>query len=172
MPNGTLSRSTDSTSAPDIARRLAHWRARIERRRAVQEFKLCVPGAAVVYRLTAPADPDAVLDETISTDPHIPYWATPWASGMALAEVALARLREVVDLRALDLGCGLGLTATALAEAGAGVSAVDCFAESLTFARYNVLRNTGRTLRTHLMDWRTARGARALAGVGADLVVA
>src|SRR5262249_31218601 len=74
------------------------------------------------YDLAAPRDPDAVLDETdaTGTDWHVPYWATPWASGLALAEVVLRRREAVRGRRVLELGCGLGATAAATLEAQGG----------------------------------------------------
>jgi hypothetical protein len=47
------------------------------------------------------------------------------------------------------------------------------FAETLAYCRYNVLRNTGRVVRTLLADWRTAGGQEALVRAGPfDLVLA
>ena len=102
----------------------------------------------------------------------MPYWATPWPSGLALAEVALARRERLAGRRVLELGCGLGTTATALAECGSNALGVDCFAEALAYARYNVARNTDRTLRTLLLDWRTEAGVRWLTSQRADIVLA
>src|SRR5688500_18975874 len=147
-PTGTASQASQSISAVSGQRRVAHWRRRLERRRSVRDLELHVPGAARTYLVAIPADPDAVLDELASPEPHMPYWATPWPSGLALAEVALARRERVAGRRVLELGCGLGTTATALAECGSSPLGVDCFAEALAYARYNVARNTGRTLRT------------------------
>jgi predicted nicotinamide N-methyase len=148
------------------------WRRRLERRRRVSETALHVPGAARPYEIAHPADPDAVLDELDGPEPHMPYWATLWPSGLALVEVALARRESVRGRTVLELGCGLGTTATALAECDARVSGADCFAEALAFARYNVARNTGRNLHPLRLDWRTADGRRQLGEIPADLIVA
>src|SRR3954454_22353042 len=83
--------------------RLAAVHRRLEARRRMQVLELAVPGAPQPYQIAAPADPDAVLDEVAGDlatgppggDPHMPYWATPWASGIALAETALARRAEL-----------------------------------------------------------------------------
>lgn len=174
-PAGTASQESQadqSTSAVSGQRRLTHWRRRLERRRPVRDLELDVPGAARTYLLAIPDDPDAVLDELASPEPHMPYWATPWPSGLALAEVALARREHLAGRRVLELGCGLGTTATALAECGSSPLGVDCFGEALAYARYNVARNTGRTLRTLLLDWRTEAGVRRLAALRADIVLA
>jgi predicted nicotinamide N-methyase len=102
----------------------------------------------------------------------MPYWATPWPSGIALAEVALARRAELQAKPVVELGCGLGITATALVDTGVDVLAVDCFPEALTYTRLNVLRNTGREPRTLLVDWRTAEGRRALSGITTGALLA
>jgi SAM-dependent methyltransferase len=104
---------------------------------------------------------------------HMPYWATPWASGLALAEVALARREHLFGRRVAELGCGLGTTATAALEAGASLLAVDCFPEALVYCLLNTLRNVGRTPHTLLADWRTSAGRRRLRDAGPfDVVLA
>lgn len=56
-----------------------------------------------------------------------PYWAYPWAGGLALAHhLAQGGASVVAGRRVLDLGTGSGLVAIAAARAGAaGVTAVD-----------------------------------------------
>jgi predicted nicotinamide N-methyase len=160
-----------------VARRLAIWRGKLAGRRPVRDLAVTIPGAGEGYVLAAPADPDAVLDETdVAGDGHMPYWATLWASGLFLAEVVLARPEAVRGRRVLELGCGLGATATAVLEAQGGkgrLVAADVFGETLVYCRYNALRNTGRAPRTLLADWRTAEGrARMAGGAPFDLVLA
>ena len=169
-PSGTASHGSESTSG--VERRLLAWRRRLERRRTVRDVALEVPGARRPLQFALPADPDAVLDELASPEPHMPYWATLWPSGLALAEVALARRAQLAGRRVLELGCGLGTSATALAAAGALPTGVDCFGEALAYARYNVLRNTGRQLSTRRLDWRTAEGVERLGQLETELVVA
>ena len=53
------------------------------------------------------------------SDPPPPYWAFPWAGGMALARHILNRPETVAGRRVLDLGAGSGLVAIAAAMAGA-----------------------------------------------------
>ncbi|MGH2368365.1 MAG: class I SAM-dependent methyltransferase [Chloroflexota bacterium] len=157
----------------------------MERHRRVRDLEVAIPGARRTYLIAAPADPDAVLDELAAAqelaglaepEPHLPYWATPWASGLALAEVVLARQGAARGRRVLELGCGLGTTAAAALEAldGAGtLTAADCIAETLAYCRYNALRNAGRAPRLVLADWRTERGREALLRVSPfDLVLA
>ena len=148
------------------------WRRRLERRRRVREVELTIPGAARPYVMAIPADPDGVLDELESPEPHMPYWATLWPSGLALAEVALARRESFVGQLAVELGCGLGATATAVLEAGAALTAVDCFPEALAFCRYNALRNAGGVLQTLLADWRTPEARARLSALTQRIVLA
>jgi predicted nicotinamide N-methyase len=53
------------------------------------------------------------------SDPPPPYWAFPWAGGMALARHILDQPGTVTGRRVLDLGAGSGLVAIAAAMAGA-----------------------------------------------------
>jgi predicted nicotinamide N-methyase len=48
-----------------------------------------------------------------------PYWAYPWAGGMALARHILDRPETVRGRRVLDLGAGSGLVGIAAAKSGA-----------------------------------------------------
>src|SRR4051794_30669422 len=66
---------------------------------------------------------EAASDEA---EPPPPYWAFPWAGGMALARYLLDHPQIVADRRVLDLGAGSGLVAIAAALAGArAVTAAD-----------------------------------------------
>jgi len=74
--------------------------------------------ATGLWRLAAAASP--------KVDPPPPYWAFPWAGGMALARYLAAHADLVAGKRVLDLGSGSGLVAIAAAMAGAvGVLASD-----------------------------------------------
>jgi predicted nicotinamide N-methyase len=48
-----------------------------------------------------------------------PFWAYPWAAGIAIARVVLDHADWVRGLRVLDFGCGGGVAALAAARAGA-----------------------------------------------------
>jgi predicted nicotinamide N-methyase len=48
-----------------------------------------------------------------------PYWAYPWAGGIALARYVLDRPETVAGRRVLDVGAGSGLVGIAAARAGA-----------------------------------------------------
>lgn len=181
---------------PHSEQNLFALRTRLERRRAVRDLHLAIPGAPATYTIAAPADPNAVLDEVAgsfsvrpvgliheaapptghiarSLEPHMPYWATPWASGLALAEAILARRAQVRTRRVLELGCGLGITAAAVLDAGGRLTVADCISETLLYCRYNCLRNARRAPYTLLADWRTTPGRTALLAAGpADLLLA
>jgi predicted nicotinamide N-methyase len=142
------------------------WRRRLERRRRIVDHTITLPGASRPYTIAIPENPDAVLDELDAPGVdlcHMPYWATLWPSGLALAEVVLAQPRMVRDRHVVELGCGLGVTAAAALDAGARLAIADCFPEALAFAQYNARRNTGRTPAVRLADWRTAEGQSLLA---------
>src|SRR5689334_12235478 len=49
-----------------------------------------------------------------------PYWAYPWAGGLALAHFVLDLPASVTGRRVLDFGAGSGLVGIAAAKAGAG----------------------------------------------------
>src|SRR5690242_18119558 len=130
----------------DIAqKRLSRLRHRLDALLPVREVNVPLPRAGQAYRILAPADTDRLLDDAES-DPeqHLPYWAEIWPSGIALADVALARAGELAGQPAIELGCGLGITAAAALAAGARLLAADYSTISLTLCRHNTLANAGR----------------------------
>jgi predicted nicotinamide N-methyase len=159
-------------------RALLSLQRRLEARRPVKRLLVPVPGAPRPYEIAVPANPDGVLDELAralgagsvpqrgGVEPYLPYWATLWPSGLALAEAVLQRRAQVAGRRALELGCGLGVTAVAALQAGARLAVADCFAEALAYCRYNALVNTGAAPRTLLADWRLDAGRRRLVRAG------
>lgn len=58
-------------------------------------------------------------------DSPAPYWAYPWAGGLALARYFSEQPETVAGKRVLDLGAGSGLVGIAAAKAGAVVSAAE-----------------------------------------------
>jgi predicted nicotinamide N-methyase len=52
-------------------------------------------------------------------DPDLPYWAFPWAGGLAIAQYLLDHPAEVAGRSVLDLGAGSGLCGIVAARAGA-----------------------------------------------------
>ena len=142
-----------------------------------------IAGAPQGFVVYAPESPEAVLDDTArdyarrpaTATWFMPYWATPWASGIAAAEAVVADPAPFSSRRVIELGCGLGITAMALAEVGARLVLVDVWPESLAFARFNAVRQggPGAQVRPLLADWRTAAGADLLLRSGPfDAVVA
>ena len=80
--------------------------------RSVPEIRIhSAHEATGLWRLSAAADKGA--------DPPPPYWAFPWAGGMALARHILDRPETVRGRRVLDLGAGSGIVAIASALSGA-----------------------------------------------------
>jgi predicted nicotinamide N-methyase len=91
-----------------------------------------------------------------------PFWAYPWAAGVAIARVVLDHKDWFTGRRVLDFGCGGGIAALAAARAGAReVVANDLDAWALAVARMAAQRQ-GLSL-TLLQEDLTAN-AEALAG--------
>ncbi len=136
-------------------RRLARLRVRLARRLALRDETIALPRSGLEYTLLVPSDHDRLLDEA-EGDPEqqMPYWAEIWPSGVALADLALARPAELVGRPVLELGCGLGVTAIAALGVGADLLATDYSPLSLDLCRHNTLHNAGREPRTLEINWR------------------
>lgn len=90
--------------------------------------------ATGLWRLSEPAED--------GSDPPPPYWAFPWAGGMALARYILDRPTTVTGRRVLDLGAGSGLVAIAAALSGASrVLAAEIDRYALAALRLNAAAN-------------------------------
>jgi predicted nicotinamide N-methyase len=75
-------------------------------------------------------------------DNAAPYWAYPWAGGIALARHILDRPQSVCGRRVLDLGAGSGLVAIAAAKAGASdVLAAEIDRNALAALELNLAAN-------------------------------
>ncbi len=84
-----------------------------------------------------------------------PYWAYPWAGGLALARYILDRPQIAAQRRVLDMGCGGGIVAIAAAKAGASqVTGVDTDPNAIAALGLNAAAN-GVTIRTILGDLTT-----------------
>jgi predicted nicotinamide N-methyase len=134
---------------------LRRLRARLEKQLTLQDVVITLPRSGRDYTILEPSDHDRLLDEA-EADPeqNLPYWAEIWPSGIALADVVLARGAELSGRPVLELGSGLGITATAALEVGAALVAADYSTTSLTLCRYNTLRNAGRVPRLLQFNWR------------------
>ncbi len=81
-----------------------------------------------------------------------PFWAYPWAAGLAIARVVLDHPDWVANRRVLDFGCGGGVAALAAARAGAAdVVANDIDPWALAIAR-SAAQRQGLRITTRLED--------------------
>lgn len=85
-----------------------------------------------------------------------PYWAYPWAGGVALVRYILDHSDELEGRRVLDVGTGSGLAAIAAVKAGARpVIAIDIDPEAVVVARINAAAN-GVTIDAAVADMATS----------------
>lgn len=104
-------RKAASRPRPD-PRQFIEANTRLEPVPSLPEIRLHTAHQATgLWRLGEP-NPDG-------SDPPPPYWAFPWAGGMALARYLHDQPETVRGRRVLDLGAGSGLVAIAAAMAGA-----------------------------------------------------
>ncbi len=100
---------------------------------------------------------DLIREEDFVMDERLPYWADIWPSSTVLArhfiEIAASK-RPRNPGRGLELGCGVGLVTTAAMIAGYDMTASDYYTDALAFTRANAFRNTGRSPRAPMIDWR------------------
>ena len=135
--------------------------------RLVHKFRLVeqlvpLPQSSVTYEIFQPATFDRLLTAAAG-DPEqqLPYWATIWPSGIALADLVLQQHRGFAGQRVLELGSGLGVTAAAALNAGAQLHVTDYSPETLLLCRLNTLRNTGQEPQTLRINWRQPSDALA-----------
>ncbi len=142
-----------------MGRTEAQLRVRAAARFRLQMRTVTLPWTGLNYRIALPASFDPLLDAA-ADDPeqHLPYWATLWPSGIALADVILSRGMPLAGIPVVELGCGAGVTATAALAAGARLLATDYASASLLLCRLNTLANTGCTPRTLRLHWRQPSG--------------
>ncbi|MGZ9159909.1 MAG: class I SAM-dependent methyltransferase [Candidatus Limnocylindrales bacterium] len=82
----------------------------------------------------------ALADQRPAVPP--PYWAWPWAGGLALARYVLDHQTLVRWTRVVDIGCGGGIVAIAAALAGAAqVTAIDIEVFAIEATRLNARAN-------------------------------
>lgn len=128
--------------------------------------RACVAGIEVVRREVAPGrlavwtprDPDALLDalgeeEFRATDERMPYFASLWPAGEALAH-ALLEGPSLDGVRALDLGCGVGVVGLAALARGARVTFFDWEPRSLELVAFSAARQGLRPEALVHGDWR------------------
>lgn len=120
-----------------------------------------------------PRAADALIDEAeFEADERLPYWADLWPAARGLTRHLLDGGRGQgtgdrgqravrggheslpLDLRVLELGCGVALPSLGLRSLGVQPLATDYYADALRFAQANAVRNGLAPLRTALLDWR------------------
>lgn len=112
-----------------------------------------IDAAGTTLRILHPANADDLItEEDYVRDERLPYWADLWPSALVLSSRVAGEAGGGRTL--LELGCGAGLVTTAAVLVGYDVLATDYYEDALLFARANVLRNGGGTVRTRMVDWR------------------
>lgn len=146
--------------SPTSTRALARLYERIAPKFRLVETPVLLPHTGIMYRMLRPATFDRLLT-AVAGDPeqNLPYWATLWPSGIALADTVLQHKVELRDQAVLELGAGLGTTATAALAAGTLLTVTDYAPEALLMCRANTLRNLGAEPRTLQLNWRKPRPA-------------
>ena len=118
-----------------------------DRIRFVREHTRIAPVPLVPTIQLHQADDAFMLWETTEQDlgrrgVALPFWAFPWAGGIALARHLLDNPSLVEDRRVLDIGAGSGLVAIAAAQAGAAhVTACDIDPLALAAIELNAALN-------------------------------
>jgi predicted nicotinamide N-methyase len=90
--------------------------------------------------LLRPTDWEQLRHEEGGAGRPVPYWATPWPSGRALA-AAVERSPPRAGASVLELGCGLALPSIVAARAGAKVLATDASSDAVAFAAHSLALN-------------------------------
>jgi predicted nicotinamide N-methyase len=114
-------------------------------------------------KITAPADPDALLDDPeaekrYATDQSLPYWPVIWPSSLMLADqifsFGIPADTDGQPRRVLELGCGLGIAGIAAGLIGCRVTFSDYDRDAILFADHNARSNGLQHYSTRMMDWR------------------
>ncbi len=144
-----------SHSSKPAARRLTQLSARLRAKFRTVDVPLTLPWSGAQCTILQPATFDRLLTAA-AHDPeqNLPYWATIWPSGVALADAILQQPDVVRGTQVLELGCGLGTTAVGALAAGAELLVTDYSPESLLLCRTNTLLNVGVEPRTLRLNWR------------------
>ena len=116
-------------------------RSRLRREILSARLSLTTPALLPELRLYR-AGPASGLGRLASSG-GAPYWAYPWAGGLALARFLLDHLETVAEKRVLDLGAGGGLVAIAAMKAGArAATAIDVDPDAIEMIALNAEANS------------------------------
>lgn len=148
-------KGSDLTTPSAAFRTSARLLTRLSQKFRLIEQSVPLPRSGMTYEIFQPATFDRLLT-VAAQDPEqqLPYWATIWPSGIALADTVLSQHRQFAGRRVLELGSGLGVTATAALRAGAQLYVTDYSSETLLLCRLNTLRNVGLEAHTLRINWR------------------
>jgi predicted nicotinamide N-methyase len=102
-----------------VTRILAQTPTRSRSRRETLSARLSLATPALLPELRLHrAGPQSGVSQ-LASGARAPYWAYPWAGGLALARYLIDHPETVAEKRVLDLGAGGGLVAIAAMTAGA-----------------------------------------------------
>lgn len=99
-----------------------------------------------------------------------PYFGTPWAAGLALADFAAEESAKWSGREALEIGCGLALPGLVLAKAGVKVECMDQHPDAAVFLARNAARNGIPLPKFHCRPWQEDLGGRFDLVLGSDIL--
>lgn len=116
------------------------------------------------FRMTMPADPDALLDdpavrEANVRDNYMPYWGYLWPASLEMSRELLEQPWPA-GTPALELGAGIGLTGVAGYAAGLEVTLSDYDRDAVVLALHNARQNGFHHAKGWVFDWRAPDPAR------------
>ncbi len=132
-----------ASAAPNpVTRILAHAPPRSPSRRDLLSARLSLATPALLPELRLyRAGPASGLGR-LASGAGAPFWAYPWAGGLALARYLLDHPETVAEKRVLDLGAGGGLGAIAAMKAGAReATAIDVDPDAIAAIALNAEAN-------------------------------
>jgi predicted nicotinamide N-methyase len=132
-------------------------------------IEICEPAGNSQLSLSTLRDLDATIDRMFEEltrlqkpellDQLCPYFGVIWPAARALAEVIdyalIPGLKQTVDTRIIELGCGLAIPSLVAAQKGAQVFATDFHPQVERFLKLNREKNCASSLRYVEWDWRT-----------------